>query len=178
MKLVNRLRTTVCLLLVLLHLQGCGAYSFTGVNLSPTVQTISVQNFYNDTGMGPPNISQELTESLRTYYQRNTSLGLVNEEGDLQLEGSIVGYTLSPVAPTASGNANVPDRAGLQRLTITVKVDFVNTQDETQNFSKNFSWYSDYNPDVTELTAEEPRLITEIFDTIILEIFTNTVANW
>ncbi len=178
MKSVNKIRTTLCLLLLILHLQGCGVYSFTGVNLSPTVQTISVQTFYNDTGMGPPNISQELTESLRTYYQRNTSLGLVNSEGDLQLEGSIIGYTLTPVAPTASGNQNTPDRAGMQRLTITVKVDFINTQDETQNFSKNFSFYDDYNPDLNELTAVEATLVTNIFDTIILDIFTNTVANW
>ena len=178
MKSVNKVRTALFLLLLILHLQGCGVYSFTGVNLSPTIETISVQNFYNDTGMGPPNMAQEFTESLRTYYQRNTNLSLANAEGDLQIEGAIVSYTLTPVAPTASGNANQPDRASLQRLTITVKVEFVNTQDETQNFSKNFSFYDDYNPDVTDLTTVEPQLITNIFETIILDIFTNTVANW
>lgn len=166
-------------LLLLVLLQACvGGYSFTGAQLPPSIQTISIQNFYNDTGSGPPNLTQEFTEDLRDFYQRNTSLGLVDNDGDLQVEGSIVGYQLTPVAPTASGNNNVPDRASMQRLTITVKVDFIHTQDETQSFSKNFSFYDDYDPQTTDLSSEEPRLINVIFEAIVFDIFNSTVANW
>ena len=99
-------------------------------------------------------------------------------QGDLQLEGSIIGWQLTPVAPTASGNNNTPDRAGLQRLTIVVRVEFINTQDETQSFSKNFSFYDDYDPQRTDFSAEENRLVDNIFETIVFDIFNGTVANW
>lgn len=164
---------------MILLLQACaGGYSFTGVSLPPSIQSISIERFYNDTGNGPPNLVQNLTERTRDYYIRNTNLSLADSDGDLQLEGNIVGWQLSPVAPTATGGNNAPDRAGLQRLTITVKVDFINTQDETQSFSKNFSFYDDYDPSVTDLQAEEPRLIDTIFEAIVFDIFNNTVANW
>ena len=167
----------LAILLLSVILQACGAYSFTGATLPPTIKTISVQPFYNDTGNGPPNLSQNFTERLRDYFQNNTDLALVDAEGDLQLDGSIVGWQLSPVAPTATGN-NQPDRAGLQRLTITVAVVFVNTQNEEQSFERNFSFYADYNPQQTDFAAEEQRLIDTIFETIIFDIFNNTVANW
>jgi hypothetical protein len=179
MRLVNRTVTSLACMLMIFLLQGCaGGYSFTGVSLPPSIQTITVDNFFNDTGSGPPNLMQILTERTRDYYIRNTNLALVNSDGDLQLEGNIIGWTLSPVAPTATGGNNAPDRAGLQRLTITVKVNFINTQDETQSFSKNFSFYDDYDPSVTDLTAEEPRLIDTIFEAIVFDIFNSTVANW
>lgn len=179
MRSVNKTVGMLMIMLVALFLQGCaGGYSFTGVTLPPSVQTISVQNFYNDTGSGPPNLMQNFTERMRDYYIRNTNLALVNSDGDLQLEGSIVGWQLSPVAPTASGGNNAPDRAGLQRLTITVKVDFIHTQDEKMNFSRSFSFYDDYDPSSTDLPSEEPRLIDTIFEAIVFDIFNSTVANW
>ena len=167
----------LAILLLAILLQACGAYSFTGATLPPTVETISVQPFFNDTGNGPPNLSQNFTERVRDYFQSNTDLALVEADGDLQLDGSIVGWQLSPVAPTATGN-NQPDRAALQRLTITVAVNYINTQDEEQSFERKFSDYADYNPQETDFAAEEQRLIDEISETIILDIFTNTVASW
>lgn len=123
-------------------------------------------------------MAQNFTEGLRDFYQRNTNLNLVEAEGDLQLEGTIVGWDLAPVAPTASGTDEIGDLAGQQRLTIAVRVTFVNTQDETQNFERNFSYWADYNPDITDLQSEEPRLIEEIFERIIFDVFNATVANW
>jgi hypothetical protein len=175
MKLKNKLRLLAWLPMLVL-LQAC--YSFTGANLDPNIKSISVQNFYNDSGGGPANMMQLFTERLRDYYQRNTSLSLVDNAGDLQLEGAIVGWNLAPVAPTASGNENIGDLSSLQRLTITVRVSYVNTYDETQSFDRNFSFYSDYNPNTTTLQAEEARLIDEIFESIVFDIFNATVANW
>lgn len=94
------------------------------------------------------------------------------------MEGTIVGWDLAPVAPTATGTSERGDVAGQQRLTIAVRVTFVNTQDETQSFEKNFSYWADYNPERTDLQTEEPRLIDEIFERIIFDVFNATVANW
>jgi hypothetical protein len=166
-----------CLLYLLIN--GCGVYSFTGASITPDIKTISIQYFYNDAGNGPPSLQQTFTEKIRDYYQQNTSLELVDNGGDLQLEGNITGYNVKPIATTASGNANVADAAGAQRLTITVKVSYANIKDETYNFSdKSFSFYDDFDPNSTTLTAVEDQLIETIFDQIVVDIFNASVANW
>ena len=162
-------------------LMGCGVYSFTGANISPDVKTISIQTFYDEVGTGPPNLSQLFTEKIKDYYQQNTSLALVPAEGDLQLEGSIVGYKLTPIAPRAQGSNKFEDAdiAALQRLTITVKVTYLNTQDDSFDFDgQNFSFYQDYDPEKQDFNSIEAQLVEEIYDAIILDIFNATVANW
>ncbi|EMR02430.1 LPS assembly lipoprotein LptE [Cesiribacter andamanensis] len=178
MKLKSSARIQLLLMGILLSLQGCGFYSFTGTNLSPTIRTITIQPFVNESGGGPPTLSQTFTEGLRDFYQRNTNLTITPNDGDLLVEGMIVGWDLAPVAPTASGTDERGDLAGQQRLTIAVRVIFVNTQDESASFERNFSYWADYNPNQTDLQSAEPRLIDEIFERIIFDVFNATVANW
>lgn len=168
---------TVPLVSILLFFStSCGVYSFTGTTI--TAETISIQTFYNDANNGPANLAVTFTDNLRDYFQQNTSLSQVNDEGELQIEGAVTGYRLSPVAPSAAANANVNDQANLTRLTITIKVDYINLDDEEQNFTKkSFSFYADFDND-QGLTAVEDQLIDEIYDQIILDIFNATVANW
>jgi hypothetical protein len=175
-----RIKDVVFLGLIALLTYGCGVYSFTGATLSPDTQTISIQQFFDEVGTGPPNLSQKFSEGMREYFQRNTSLTLVDSEGDLQFEGSITGYRLSPLAPTASGNRNFPDAdvAGLQRLTITIKTTYINLQDESKDFDQNFSFYADYDPETQNFNSIEDELVDEIFDQIILDIFNATIADW
>lgn len=164
--------------LFLVFCQGCGVYSFTGASISPDIKTISIQNFFNDSGSGPPSLSQNFTEELRDYYQQNTSLQLVESDGDLQLDGTIVGYTTTPVAPVASGNDNIADEAGATRLTISVQVNYVNNKDDDASFSRTFQFYDDFDSRTSTLTAEEDRLIDAIFERIVFDIFNASVANW
>ena len=162
-------------------LTSCGVYSFTGANIPAGTNTISIQTFYDEVGTGPPNLSQLFTEKIKDYYQQNTSLTLVPTEGDLQLEGSITGYRLTPMAPRASGSQNFEDTdiAALQRLTITVKVTYLSTQDDTFDFEgQSFSFYQDYDPEKEDFNSIEATLVEEIYDAIILDIFNATVANW
>lgn len=168
-------------ILLLVAFTSCGVYSFTGANISPDIKTISIQTFYDEVGTGPPNLSQLFTEKIRDYYQQNTSLAIVQNEGDLQIEGSIVGYRLTPMAPRASGSQNFEDAdiAALQRLTITAKVTYLNTQDDSYDFeAQNFSFYLDYDPEKQDFNSIEASLVEEIYDAIILDIFNASVANW
>ncbi len=174
-------RNYLLLLLIVTFTYGCGVYSFTGANISPEIKTISIQKFNDEIGNGPPNLSQLFTEKIRDYYQQNTSLSIVQNEGELQLEGSIVGYNLTPMAPRASGSQNYEDTdiAALQRLTITVKVTYINIIDDSFDFdNKNFSFYADYDPEKQDFNSIESQLVEEIYDAIVLDIFNATVANW
>ena len=64
---------------------GCGVYSFTGASISPEVKTISFENFFNNSPLGPSNMSVLFTEKIKDYFERNTSLEIVEENGDLEI---------------------------------------------------------------------------------------------
>jgi len=121
-------------------------------------------------------MSQVFTEKIRDYFQQNTSLTLVENNGDLQFDGYISNYTVNPVAPTAG-----PD--GLQisstsRIQITIKTTYVNIKNDQFDFDQNFSFFVDFDSENIDLASNEDQFVEEIFDQIILDIFNASVANW
>lgn len=159
-----------------LVLSACGVYSFTGASISPDTKTISVLNFVDRSAASPPFLAQSFSEKTREYYQRNTNLTVVPREGDLNIEGTITQYALSPIAPTSTGAGGL-ERASQTRLTIAVKVKFTNAKNKEQNFDQPFSFYADYDQSKSLATVER-ELIDIISDQIILDIFNKSVANW
>lgn len=162
----------------LLGLASCGVYGFTGASISPDIKTISIGTFYNNATLGPSNMSILFTEAIKDYYQQNTSLTLVDEEGDLQLEGYISDYRITPVSASASGNDQNADFSSNSRITVTVSCAYINTKDDEFDFDRNFSFFVDYDQNQTDLASEEQAFVEEIFDQIILDIFNASVANW
>ena len=154
-------------------LQGC-AYSFTGTNLDPAIKTFSIATFPNNSGNGPATLSQLLTENFRNYFRRNTNLDMLPRNGDLQLEGQIVSYSVSPAAIQNQGDQSF---AAANRLTIQVRINYINTKDPAQNFEKTFSGFADY-PQNVDISQVETSLINSISDRMIYEVFNQTVANW
>jgi hypothetical protein len=152
-------------------ISSCGIYSFSGTNLSPDLKTFSVINFSMGTAGGPANLPQRLTEQLKEYFQKNTSLTILPSGGDLILEGSITGYDVLAAAPTAN------DQAGLNRLNVTVQVRFTNAKDETKNFDQSFTYYADFPQDQT-LDQNEARLLPTIQENLIQQIFNKSAADW
>lgn len=177
MKLKSRVKSII-ILFVLFFIPGlynCGVYTFTGTTI--TAETMSIQTFFNDADGGPPNLAQTFTDKLKDYFQQNTNLTLVPIDGELAIEGAVVNYRLSPLAPTSSNDPNAGDAAALTRLTITVKASYVNQVDDEFDFDKTFSFYADFDTNL-DLTSVEDQLIDEIFEQIILDIFNASVANW
>ena len=166
-------------LIISITISSCGIYSFTGASISPDVKTISFQNFYNNSPLGPSNMSVLFTEMIKDYFERNTSLTLVDEDGDLEIDGTIEDFSLSPVAPTADGGRNSQYFTGLTRLTVRVNATYLNNTDDQFNYeNKSFSFYKDFNQNTEELSSNEQEFLEEIFDQIILDIFNASVANW
>ncbi len=172
---------TTCLILTLAFINGCGVYKLSGASIDyAQTKTISVSNMYNDATLGPVNMPQTFTNMVRDYYQQNTNLVLVDGsvEGDLQIEGGIISYRTTPVSPQSSGTNTIGDTAAQTRLTITVKVTYINTKDDTFNFEdKSFSFFKDFDSN-QNLTTIENSLIDEIFEQITMDIFNASVANW
>jgi len=153
---------------------SCGVYSFTGTTI--TAESITISTFFNDANIGPANLGVIFTDQLRDYFQQNTTLAQV-DDGELLMEGNIASYRISPVAPAAAISDQGRDVASLTRLTITVKVDYVNLENQDFSFSKSFSQFADFDSNLG-ITDVETRLIEEIFEQIILDIFNASVANW
>lgn len=161
---------------LLLIFSNCGVYSFTGSGTS--AKTISIDEFYNNTDLGPANLGQTFTNRLKDYMIQNTNLSVVQTNGELHLEGVITNYRVSQIAPVASGDPNRIDAAASSRLTITVSATYVNTLDESMSFKdKSFSFYRDFSNDLN-LTDIEDSLIRQINDQIILDIYNASIGNW
>lgn len=162
--------------MLFLSTSSCGIYSFSGVSIN--AKTISIAEFYNNTDLGPANIGQTFTNKLKDYMLQNTTMSMVTENGELQIEGIITSFALSNVAPTAAANGNTRDAAALTRLTITVKVTYTNSNDDSMSFrDKTFSFFENVDNDVSPDAISE-TVINKILDQIILDIFNASVANW
>lgn len=118
-----------------------------------------------------PSLSQKLTDGFRDKFTSETNLALINDGGDLILEGSITDYRTSPVA--IQGN----DQAALNRLTITIDVVYTNTVDDNLSFESKFSRYADYSSS-QNLTDVQESLIEEINQMLIEDVFNKAVINW
>ena len=143
-----------------------------------TAKTISIAEFYNNADLGPANMAQTFTNDLKNYFVQNSSLSVVAEEGELQLEGEIMDLRITPIAPTSTGDPTDINRASSTRLTITVRATYINTLKEEMSFKdKSFSFYKDFDNELNVSDVEE-AFVKEIFQRIINDMFNASVANW
>lgn len=158
-----------CLFICSVILSGCGPYSFTGVNT--TAETYQVNFFQNEAPIVEPGLDILFTRTLQDLILNQTNLQLVTTNGDLVYEGEITEYRVSPMSATAD------QRAAQNRLTIGVRVRFINTDNEEESFERNFSFFYDF-PATTQLPAIRDTAHEEIFERITQDIFNASLANW
>lgn len=164
---------TYFIYIFLLFSQGCGIYSFTGASIPPGAKTFSVDYFKNSAPIFNATLSQDITEMLQDKLLSQTPLNLTETRGDLQFKGDIVGYSSAPVSIVSRDNPT----AAQNRLTIKVKVEFINEMDESASFSQTFTRYHDYDAS-QNLSAVEPTLVPIIIELITDDIFNKAVVNW
>lgn len=168
----NRMCKTGLLFLLAVVLASCKmSVSLTGGTVDARAKTVAITNFPNNASLVNPMLSQSFTTALKDKIQGQTPLTIVSRNGDYSLEGEITSYTVSPVA--IQGN----ETAAMNRLTITVRVRFVNSFDETQNFDQSFSRYADYSSN-QNLSSVESNLINSINDALTDDIFNKAFVNW
>ncbi|HTH55665.1 MAG TPA: LptE family protein [Cyclobacteriaceae bacterium] len=176
------MRVTFTVLLVIgtaLLFSGCIKYSLSGA--STNAKSIQVDQFYNNTELSPANLGQTLTNRVKDYYQQNSSLRVVPSGGELQIEGTIVTYATAPIAPQAStgtGANTTPNYGAQTRLTIALKVNYVDALEPKNSFKdRSFSFYADFDNSQDFFSVQE-QLEKKIFDQIMIDIFNATIANW
>lgn len=158
--------------LTVLLLAGCKVkYTLSGQSIPADAKTVSVSFFVNKAALSPPTFSQQFTEELKTKFQRETRLQLIPSGGDLEFEGAVTGYSVSPMAIQGD------QTAALNRLTVSVTVSYVNNLDESQNFSTSFSRFADFSAS-SSLTSVEGQLTPTIMEQLIQDIFNRAFINW
>ena len=146
-------------------------YSFTGASISPKIKTISVQYFPNYAPLVNAQLSQIFTQALKDKFTSQTNLSFVDKNGDIQFEGQITDYSNQPTA--IQGNQT----AAQNRLTITIKVKYTNTQEDKLSFETSFTKYLDY-PSTKSFHSVESDLVTQIVSQMVQDIFNKAVVNW
>ncbi|WP_288716882.1 LptE family protein [uncultured Duncaniella sp.] len=153
---------------------GCRiSYKLNGAAIDYTVyKTIYVSNFPIRAALVYPPLQQTFENELLDYITRNTRLRTIDtNNADLQLEGEIVGYNLSPQAVTENAYAS------RTRLTIQVKITYTDNRQEGKDISQTFSAYRDF--DSSEmLTDVQDQLCSKISKELVDLIFNATLGDW
>ena len=150
---------------------SCGIYSFSGASISNDVKNVSINTFENIASLAPTTLSNLITEAFKDKFLSETRLSQVNNDGDLMFNGQITNYNINPIAIQAN------ETASKNRLSITVKVNFINNIDKDNSFNKTFSRYVDYESSIN-FTSIEESLNEEIISQLIEDIFNEAFTNW
>ena len=160
------------LVATMLIVHSCGIYSFTGTSIQPDVKTVTINYFEYLAPKVNPSLSNLLTEQMKDKFLRLTKLEQVDIDGDLEILGAVTGYDVKASAITTN------EQAAQNRLTVTVKISFVNRKYPEDDFQdKSFSAYADFDAS-SSLDAVEATLCEEIVEQLCEDIFNSTVANW
>lgn len=160
------------LVVTMFMVQSCGIYSFTGTSIQPDVKTVTINYFEYKALKVNPSLSNDITNALQDKFLKLTKLEQVDMDGDLEITGAVTGYDVKATAITAN------EQAAQNRLTVTVKISFVNRKYPEDDFDdKSFSAYADFDA-MQSLDAVEASLCEEIIEQLCEDMFNATVANW
>ena len=171
MKRKRNLVILLVLVVAVLYMPSCKVYSFTGASVSADIHSFSTELFQNRANNGPASLSQVFTDKLKLKFQTEGNLRQVVNDGDLQFKGAITGYSFTSDAPVAGASS------GLNKLTITVQVDFINTKSEKDKWSESFSRYSQYSSSAN-LSSVEDQLVNDINTQLVDDIFQKALVKW
>lgn len=167
------MKKALSILLLGVLLPACSiSYKFSGASIDYSLtKTLQLSHFVNQAPLVYPPLEAQFNEALKDMFTRNTRLQLVNQNGDMEIEGEIVGYELTPLA------VQEDQFASETRLTMNVRMRFKNNkapgQDKKETISANRTFSSNIN-----LTDVQDQLIKELTTEIVDQIFNTTMANW
>ena len=169
--MIKRLFTFISLIVIM---QACSiSYKFNGAALDYTIyKTISISQFPIRAALVYPPLQQTFENQLTEMIERQTRLRVMDSGNtDLRIEGEITGYSLSPQA------VNENAYASQTRLTITVRVKYIDNKNDGQEIDQTFSAYRDFSSNEM-LTDVQDELCTQISKELADLIFNATIGNW
>jgi len=171
---IARISLMLCTLCcVALCLKSCKiSYKFNGASIDYTkTKSISIADFPNNAALVYPALSTDLSQGIRDLFQRQTRLQILRKGGDMELEGEITGYTLTPMAISADSYS------AETKLTITIRVHFTNNVAPEESFDKTYTAYQTFDSSQM-LNDVQEELCNIMIKELAENIYNDTVARW
>ena len=164
--------TLLCLSVIVLYTSCSISYKFNGASIDYTkIKSIQIGNFpIRSTYVWAP-MQSIFQNKLTDIFASQTRLKQVKRNGDLILEGEIVGFDQFNKGISNSGYSNQV------QLKMTVNVRFTNNKNHSEDFEQKFTATSTYDATQQLINVQED-LVTEMCKDITDQIFNATVANW
>jgi len=165
---MNRLLIFIFLAITL---QSC--YSFKGVSISSDVNTFYVRQvrLSPNAQFAPADSPERFMEQFREKIRSQSNLKWNDTDPHIEFDCEITSYSVS----------NEGDKQGnevsLNKLTISVKVEYINNNNEEENWNKSFSFGIPFDPS-EDLQEVQDGFIEDIFEQISENIFNDAFTNW
>lgn len=173
MKIFRKLKVLIYILPLMIILQGCTiSYKFNGSAINYDIyRTIDITEFPIRAALVYPPLQQTFENKLLDYVTRQTKLQEIDGPADIEMSGEITGYSLSPQAVGSDAYATET------RLTISVRVKYVDNKNPTNNLDQTFTAYRQFSSSLM-LTDVQDDLCNQISEELVNLIFNATLGNW
>lgn len=148
-----------------------GCYSFKGISIPPDINTYYVDLFEDQSQASIPTLPRDFTEQLKDKIRRESRLSYNDAEPDIEFRGAITGFRVSAEAPKAD------EQIGFNKLSVTVRVEFINHKNDKANWKQQFSYEEYFEPDQNLLDVQD-QLLETINKELIDQIFNRAFTNW
>lgn len=153
-------------------LQSC--YSFKGVSIPSEVTTFYVRQVRlhpTNAQFAPADSPERFMEQFRQKIRSQSDLDWDDTSPHIEFDCEVASYNIT----------NEGDKQGnevsLNKLTISVKVDYIDNTNEEENWNKTYSFGIPFDPS-EDLQAVEDGYIEDIFEQISENIFNDAFTNW
>jgi hypothetical protein len=146
---------------------------FKDVNFPEEWKSFNVKTLENKSSNTPLSYSAALSEAIKDGIQNNTSLNLspIADSAQLEIEGSINSYTITPVAILEG------DQASQNRLTVSVTLKIFIKVPEEEEMIVRSSRFIDYDSN-TDLGVVESTLLEDVNAQIVQDVINQLFSNW
>jgi len=146
-------------------------YSFKGISIDPEVKTFYVHEFKNETFGAPATLDQIATVALNDKIRKESRLTHDDTNPDIEFKGTLTKYLVSAEAPEPG------ETTSLNRLTISLKIEYINHQFEDKGWTSSFSYFFNF-PSSRNLSEVEDEAIDAILTQLMEDIFNKAFTDW
>ncbi|MDH6354425.1 hypothetical protein M2132_000753 [Dysgonomonas sp. PH5-45] len=148
------------------------SYQFNGASIDYSVtKTININDFQNQAQLVYAPLTQVFNERMKDVYTRNTKLNFTSVNPDLEIEGEVTRYDLTPLAVREDALASQT------RLTMSVRMRYKNNKNPQEDKEEVFTAYRDFDSS-NMLTDVQDELVKQLTEDIVDQIFNSTMSNW
>ncbi len=162
----------LAVLFILILCSSCGGfYDFKGISIASELKTFAVEDFSFSDVQCQSGVEQSFAEALRRQVRDESRLVTNETDPDITFIGQLTRCSTSYIAPTEDNTTS------LNRYELTLAIEFINNQDEEQNWKKSYVAFQDFDSNADFQTLRDD-LTDLIIEDIVERIFNDTFTNW